>query len=43
MSSAAMRATSHASSSPPAEAEAGVDPPAASTVTISASSEPSAA
>ena len=43
MSSAARRATSQASSSPPADADAGVLPPAASTVTISASRVPSAA
>jgi hypothetical protein len=42
MSSARMRATSHASSSPPALAPAGVIPPAASTVTTNASSVPSA-
>lgn len=42
MSSAAIRSTSQASSSPPALAEAGTEPPAASTVTISASRVPSA-
>ena len=42
MSSADIRATSHASSSPPALALDGTLPPAASTVTISASSVPNA-
>ncbi|CAB4721772.1 unannotated protein [freshwater metagenome] len=43
MSSAAIRATSHASSAPPALAVAGWLPPAASTVTTRASSVPRAA
>src|SRR6478736_1224986 len=42
MSSAASSLTSQPSSSPPADALAGVVPPAASTVTINASSSPSA-